>query len=170
MSSNTMKYGNLEMSLPEGWSDATQIVAQGPVEEGFRSSLTYVAEPLKAGETPPQYAARMLGTLKTAEQFQMVSEKPANFGKVKGFLRETTHQARGMKLAQLHFYVLSGGVVHTFTFTQRAERLQATRQVAEKLFASVSLGGSSMAGGAGAPGARPKPKFIEPKHLRIIAA
>ncbi|MBN1209453.1 MAG: DUF1795 domain-containing protein [Myxococcaceae bacterium] len=166
-----MKYGNLQMSLPEGWSDATQIVAQGPVEEGFRSSLTYVAEPLKAGETPPQYAARMLGVLKGAEQFQLVSEKPANFGKVKGFLRESTHQAKGMKLAQLHFYVLQDGQVHTFTFTQRAERLQATRQVAERLFASVSLGGgSTMAGGPGLAGMRPKPKYIEPRHLRIIAA
>jgi hypothetical protein len=79
-----------------------------------------------------------------------------------------------MKLAQLHFYVARGGVVHVFTFTQKAERLQATRAVAERMFASANV--TAPAAGAGAPASalnragRPMPKYIEPRHLRLIAA
>lgn len=175
MSANTMQYGSLQMALPEGWSDATQIVASGPVEDGFRSTLGYRTEPVRPRELPMQFAARMLAQLKqTQEQFQLVSERPATFGTNGGFLRETTHVANGVKLAQLHFYVARGGVVHLFTFTQRAERLQATRAVAERMFASAHV--SAPAAGPGmppsmGPGAmRPRPKYIEPRYLSTIAA
>jgi hypothetical protein len=168
MSARTMQYSGLQMSLPEGWSDATQIVATGPVEDGFRSSLAYSSEPLPPGETPAQYAARMLLVLsRGAERFQLVSERPATFGKLSGLLREYTHMARGVKLAQLQFYVLRDGVVHTFTYTQRAERLQASRPVAEKLLASVSLGPAT---GSSSGSTRSRPNTIEPKHMRFIAA
>ncbi|HYH95975.1 DcrB-related protein [Hyalangium sp.] len=175
MSSRTMQYGSLQMSLPEGWSDATQIVASGPVEEGFRSTLGYTTEAVRPRETPPQFAARMLAQLRhTQEGLQLVSERPATFGALGGFLRETTHVAHGMKLAQLHFYVAKAGVVHIFTFTQRAERLQASRAMAEKLFASATLSAPAAAPGAPSatlpPALRPRPKYIEPRHLRIIAA
>jgi hypothetical protein len=175
MSANTMQYGSLQMSLPEGWSDATQIVASGPVEDGFRSTLGYKTEAVRPRELPPQFAARMLAKLKeTQEQFELVSERPMTFGTNGGFLRETTHVANGVKLAQLHFYVARAGVVHIFTFTNKAERLQATRAVAERMFASANVG--VPAAGPGAPasgpnrGGRPMPKYIEPRHLRIIAA
>ncbi|WP_224361912.1 DcrB-related protein [Hyalangium versicolor] len=179
MNSRTMNYGSLQMSLPDGWTDATQIVATGPVEDGFRSSMAYVAEPLRPRETPPQFAARMLALVsRTTEQFQMVAERPATFGNVPGFFREFTHVARGVKLAQLQFFVMREGVVHMFTFTQKAERMQATRHVAEKLFASVNLGAApaaapSTSASAPAPAMpiRPRPsRYIEPRHMRIIAA
>jgi hypothetical protein len=176
MSSRTMQYGSLQMSLPEGWSDATQIVASGPSEDGFRSTLGYKTEAILPRESPPQFAARMLAHLRQMhEGLQLVSEKPATFGTMGGFLRETTHVAHGMKLAQLHFYVARGGVVHIFTFTQRAERLPASRATAEKLFASATLSVPAAAPGAPAsstlpPSMRPRPQFIEPRHLRIIAA
>jgi hypothetical protein len=176
MSSRTMQYGSLQMSLPEGWSDATQIVASGPVEDGgFRSTLGYTTEAIRPRETPPQFAARMLAQMRQQhEGLQLVAEKPATFGGMGGFLRETTHVAHGMKLAQLHFYVARGGVVHLFTFTQRAERLQASRAMAEKLFASATLSAPAAAPGAPAstlpPSMRPRPKYVEPRHLRIIAA
>jgi hypothetical protein len=176
MSSRTMQHGNLQMALPEGWSDATQIVAAGPVEDGFRSSLAYTSETLRPRETPPQFAARMLTVLKAAtEQFQLVNERTATFGQLAGFLREYTHVSRGVKLAQLQFYVVrEGGVVHMFTFTQKAERMQASRAVAERLFASASVGAppSSSPAASGAPSpmrARPS-RYIEPRHMRIIAA
>jgi hypothetical protein len=174
MSSRTMQYGSLQMSLPEGWSDATQIVASGPVEEGFRSTLGYTTETIRPREMPPQFATRMLAQLRqTHEGLQLVSERPATFGTLGGFLRETTHVAHGMKLAQLHFYVAKGGVVHVFTFTQKAERLQATRAVAERMFASANVTAPA-AGGASVSSmprsARPMPKYIEPRHLRLIAA
>jgi hypothetical protein len=174
MNATTMQYGSLQMSLPEGWSDATRIVASGPVEEGgYRSSLGYTVEKVLPREMPAQFAARMLARLKEMQEgFQLVSERPATFGTNGGFLRETVHVAHGMKLAQLHFYVARGGVVHVFTFTQKAERLQATRAVAERMFASANV----TAPAVGAPASslnragRPMPKYIEPRHLRLIAA
>jgi hypothetical protein len=173
MNSRTMQHGNLRMSLPDGWSDATQIVAAGPVEDGFRSSLAYTSEPLRPRETPPQFAARMLAVLKgSTEQFQLVGERTATFGLLAGFLREYTHVARGVKLAQLQFYVVREGVVHMFTFTQKAERMQASRPVAEKLFASATLG--VPAASASAPNVLPMrartSKYIEPRLMRLIAA
>lgn len=175
MNSRTMQYGSLQMTLPDGWSDATQIVAAGPVEEGFRSSLAYTTEELRTRETPPMFAQRMLAVLKSStEDFQLVAERPATFGILGGFLREYTHTARGVKLAQLQFYVVRTGVVHIFTFTQKAERLAATRHVAEKLFASSSLGtpmsaSAPVAGGAAPMRARTS-RYIEPRHMRLIAA
>jgi hypothetical protein len=174
MNANTMQYGSLQMTLPEGWSDATQIVASGPVEDGYRSSLSYKVEPVLPREMPAQFAARMLSRLREMQEgFQLVSERPATFGTNGGFLRETTHVAHGMKLAQLHFYVARAGVVHVFTFTQKAERLQATRAVAERMFGSANV--SAPGAGVSAPGmnrggGRPMPKYIEPRHLRLIAA
>jgi hypothetical protein len=173
MTANTMQYGSLQMTLPEGWSDATQIVASGPVEDGYRSSLSYKVEPVLPREMPAQFAARMLSRLREMQEgFQLVSERPATFGTNGGFLRETTHVAHGMKLAQLHFYVARAGVVHVFTFTQKAERLQATRAVAERMFGSANV--SAPGAGVSSPGmnrgGRPMPKYIEPRHLRLIAA
>jgi len=175
MNARTMQYGSLQMTLPEGWSDATRIVASGPMEDGFQSSLGYRTEAVLSRETPPQFAVRMLNQMRQMhEGVQLVAEKPATFGAMGGFLRETTHVAHGMKLAQLHFYVARGGVVHIFTFTQKAERLQASRAIAEKLFASATLSAPAAAPGAPAstlpPAMRPRPKYVEPRHLRIIAA
>jgi hypothetical protein len=173
MNPSTMQYGSLQMTLPQGWSDATQIVASGPAVNGYRSSLGYKVEPVLPREMPVQFAARMLNRLKEMQEgVQLVSERPATFGTNAGFLRETTHVANGMKLAQLHFYVARAGVVHVFTFTQKAENLQATRAVAEQMFASANV--SAPAAGASASSmpraARPMPKYIEPRHLRLIAA
>jgi hypothetical protein len=175
MNSRTMQYGSLQMTLPDGWSDATQIVAAGPVEDGFRSSLAYTTEELRLRETPPQFAARMLAVLKSStEEFQLVAERPATFGLLGGFLREYTHLSRGVKLAQLQFYVVRAGVVHIFTFTQKAERLAATRHVAEKLFATASVGAAPSASAPAVAGPAPMrartSRYIEPRHMRIIAA
>jgi hypothetical protein len=173
MNSRTMQHGSLRMALPDGWSDATQIVAAGPVENGFRSSLAYTTETLRTRETPPQFAARMLTVLRSStEQFQLVGERPATFGTVGGFLREYTHLVRGEKLSQLQFYVVREGTVHMFTFTQKADRMQASRSVAEKLFASVNLGVvSSSASATPVQPMRARPsRYIEPRHMRLIAA
>jgi hypothetical protein len=171
MNSRTMNYGNLRMTLPEGWSDGTQIVATGPVEQGFRSSLAVLAEPAKPRETVADYAARVGQMLsKVTEQFRVVSERPATFGNVSGFVREYTHMARGVMLAQIQFYVLREGVVHTFTYTQRAERIHLTRHVAEKLFASVNLTpASAVPGAASGPVMRARARYVEPRFKRLIA-
>lgn len=176
MSSRTMEYGNLRMSLPSGWSDATQIVAAGPAENGFRSSLAVSSEPARPRETLAQYVARVLPMLgRMTEQFQLVAERPATFGELNGFLREYTHVTRGVKLGQLQFYVMRDGVVHTFTYTQRAERMAISRFTAEKLFASVKLGPPAGAAGAPVPAPapvpiRPRSNVVELRFMRRIAA
>ncbi|MDY7224783.1 DcrB-related protein [Hyalangium rubrum] len=171
MSPRTMQYGNLRMTLPEGWSDGTQIVATGPAEQGFRSSLAVSSEPARPRETVTEYAARVAGMLsKVTEQFELVSERPATYGSVSGFMREYTHVARGVKLAQIQFYVLREGVVHTFTYTQRAERINVSRHVAERLFASVNLAPVSAPGASAAPVMRARARYVEPRFRRIIAA
>jgi hypothetical protein len=168
MSGRTMQYGNLKMSLPDGWSDATQIVATGPSENGFRSSLAASCEPARPKETAAEYAKRVLPMLsKVTEQFQLVSERPATFGSVTGFVREYTHMARGAKLAQIQFYVVRDGAAHTFTYTQRAERINVSRHVAERLFASVQLTQPTVA--APAP-MRARARYVEPRFRRFIAA
>jgi hypothetical protein len=159
MSSRTMQHGNLRMSLPDGWSDATQIVAVGPMEKGFRSSLAVSSEPAAPREGLAQHAARVLPML--------VSEGPATFGTQNGFLREYRHVARGAKLAQLQFYVLSGGLVHTFTYTQLAERMTVSRATAERLFASVFLGDAPV---ATPMSPRIRPKGVHFRFMRSIAA
>jgi hypothetical protein len=173
MNPHTMQYGSLQMSLPQGWSDATQIVASGPAVNGYRSALSYKVEPVLPREMPVQFAARMLNRLREMQEgVQLVSERPATFGTNAGFLRETTHVANGgVKMAQLHFYVARAGAVHVFTFTQKAENLQATRAAAEQMFASANVNASTGASVSTLPRAsRPMPKYIEPRHLRLIAA
>ena len=172
MNPRTMQYGNLRMTLPEGWSDGTQILATGPAEQGFRSSLAVLAEPARPRETVADYAARVGGMLsKVTEQFELVSERPATFGGTSGFVREYTHLARGVKLTQIQFYVLREGVAHTFTYTQRTERINVSRHVAEKLFAAVNLTPASAPGAAGTgPVMRARARYVEPRFRRLIAA
>ena len=138
------------------------------------NNLAYTSETLLPRETPPQFAARMLASIKNStEQFQLVGERTATFGTLGGFLREYTHVVKGEKLAQLQFYVVRAGVVHMFTFTQKAERMQASRMVAEKLFASVTLGtpvAPSAASNVVPLRARTQSKYIEPRLMRLIAA
>jgi hypothetical protein len=172
MNSRTMQYGNLRMTLPEGWSDGTQILATGPAEQGFRSSLAVMTEPAKPRETVAEYAARVVGMLsKVTEQFELVSERPATYGNVSGFMREYNHVARGVKLTQIQFYVIREGLAYTFTYTQRTERMTMSRATAEKLFSSVNLSAASAPGvAASAPVMRARARYVEPRFRRIIAA
>jgi hypothetical protein len=175
MTLTTMQYGSLQMSLPQGWSDATQIVASGPVEDGFRSTLGYTTETLRPRETPPMFAQRMLmQTKQNSEGFQMVGERTATFGSNAGFLREFTCVANGMKVGKLQFFVVRGNVVHIFTFTNKAERMQVSRPTAEKMFASAYLSApeavKTSANSAVPASMRSRPKYIEPRLMRLIAA
>ncbi len=68
-----------------------------------------------------------------------MSERKATFGANAGLLREYTFRMQSLPLAQLQFYVLREEVAFTFTYTQLAHRLDATRADAEALLASVTL-------------------------------
>ncbi|RKG95113.1 DUF1795 domain-containing protein [Corallococcus sp. CA053C] len=139
----SIRHGPLRVVLPEGWFDASQIVAVGPEEDGFRSNLVVSLEPAVPGETLEQYAARMLEGVRSATDFRHVSQKKATFGANSGVLREYTFRMESLVLAQLQFYVLREQVGFTFTYTQLANRLAATRSEAESLLASVTLDSSA---------------------------
>ncbi|MFP2902182.1 DcrB-related protein [Corallococcus sp. 4LFB] len=139
MAPRSIRHGPLRVSLPDGWFDASQVVAVGPEEDGFRANLVVSLEPAVPGETLEQFAARMLEGVRGAEAFRQLSERKATFGANAGVLREYSFRMQGLALAQLQFHVLREQVAFTFTYTQRVHRLDATRAVAESLLASVTL-------------------------------
>ena len=111
----------------------------GPEEDGFRANLVVSLEPAVPGESLEEYAARMLEGVRSATDFRQVSQKKATFGANSGVLREYTFRMESLVLAQLQFHVLREQVGFTFTYTQLANRLAATRSEAESLLASVTL-------------------------------
>jgi len=139
----TIRHGPLTIPLPEGWFDASQVVAMGPEEGGFRSSLVVSVEPVRPEETVEQFATRMLpGVRKVAPGFILLAEQLANFGGKDGVLREHTFEVEGTVVAQLQFYLVKSGVGLTFTYTQLAARLKDTRAVAEKFFTGSQVSGA----------------------------
>lgn len=140
---SSIRHGPLTLPLPTGWFDASQVVAMGPQEGTFRTSLVVSLEPVTPEETAEQFAARMLPQVrKVAPEFTLVAEKAASFGDKAGFLREHTFAVEGVRIAQLQFYLVRDGAGYTFTYTQRADRLKKTRDVAEQFFASAQVGGA----------------------------
>jgi hypothetical protein len=139
----SIRHGPLTIPLPEGWFDASHVVAMGPEEGGFRSSLVVSVEPARPQETVQQFAARMLpGMKKVAPNFNLVSEKAANFGGKDGVLREYTVTIEGATVSQLQFYLVKDNVGLTFTYTQLASRLADTRGIAEKFFTNTQVSGA----------------------------
>ncbi|MBM7116674.1 DcrB-related protein [Archangium primigenium] len=146
--SHVIRHGALVLSLPPGWFDASQVVAVGPEDNGFRANVVVSVEPAQPGETLTQFAARSLVALRGTQDITLVDERQATFGAHQGMLREYTFTLRGVKLAQLGFTVVKEQVGYTFTYTQRPERLAETRGVAETFFASARLESAAPAPGA----------------------
>lgn len=137
----SIRHGSLTLPLPTDWVDASQVVALGPLEGTFRTSLVVSLEPIQPDETAQQFAARRLPEVrKVAPEFSLVAEKQATFGGKEGWLREQTFLVEGVRIAQLQFHVVKDGTGFTFTYTQRADRLKRSRDVAEAFFASAQLG------------------------------
>lgn len=138
-SPKSIRHGPLRLTLPDGWFDASQVVAVGPEEDGFRSNLVVSLEPTAPGEDVQAFAARMLEGARAAPGFTLVDERSATFGANTGVLREYTLTVQGHRLAQLQFHILKHAVGFTFTYTQRAGRLSATRAEAERFFATAQV-------------------------------
>ncbi|ATB33423.1 DcrB-related protein [Melittangium boletus] len=137
--SNVIRHGPLVLSLPNGWFDASQVVAVGPEEEGFRANVVVSIEPANQGETVTRFAARALAGLRKSQDFVLGNEREATFGPHQGVLREYTFTLQGVRLAQLQFTVLKDQVGYTFTYTQRPEKMAKTRGVAEAFFAAAQV-------------------------------
>lgn len=140
MSSHFIRHGALQLSLPEGWFDASQVVAVGPEDSGFRANLVVSIEPTAPGETVQQFAARTLvGVRQSSEAFTLGEERAATFGPHTGVLRECTFNLQGTRLSQLQFIVVKELVGYLFIYTQRPEKLAQTRHVAETFFTTAQL-------------------------------
>ena len=135
-----LRHNYLTFALPTGWEDASQVIALGPEEEGFRPNLVFSQEPTHVGETPEQFAARQLPQLREAlPSYSLKRESLAHFGPNSGFLREHEFSMEKGEIAQLQFYVLLRGRCYTFTFTHLRHRLEGARQTAERMFARLRI-------------------------------
>jgi hypothetical protein len=140
MSRNIIQHLYLSVPLPDGWEDASQVIALGPEQEGFRPNLVFSQEDTERGETPERFAARQLPQLRQVlNGYRVVHEAPARFGPNSGFLRKHTFQMDRGAIGQFQFYVLLGGRCYTFTFTHLSELLDEARPLAERLFAQARL-------------------------------
>lgn len=141
--STTMRYGDVSLTLPEHWQDATQIVAVGPEIAGFRPNLAVTFEAAASEEEDPsEYAERTLPTLrKMLRELKVVAEGEARIGNVTGYQREQTFTVSGRKLVQLQFFTRRGGRFFTLTLTHLAEEAEDARQMAQKLFAGAHIAG-----------------------------
>jgi hypothetical protein len=154
MAGNTLHHNFLTLTLPNGWEDASQIIALGQEEGGFRPNLVFSQEPTKGNETAAEFAKRQLPQLKQAlSGYVVVKEGNSKFGANSGFLREHNFKMERGEIGQLQFYVVISGRAYTFTFTHLKGKLASARALAEKLFTEAKLTpGKGGGGGAGAGG------------------
>jgi hypothetical protein len=137
---HTLQHSYLTLPLPDSWEDASQIIALGADDNGFRPNLVFSHEPTKPGESAAEFAARQLPQLRAAlTNFAVVEEGVARFGPNEGFLRDQTFSMERGEIRQLQFYVVMGMRVFTFTFTHLRDRLTSVRPLAESLFAQARI-------------------------------
>jgi hypothetical protein len=135
----SVRHNEIELPLPSGWRDTTQVVITGPADGDFRPNLVVTQEPSNS-LTADKVAARQVPTLKAQLQaFTVVKEGAAKFGAHSGFLREHTFEYAGKKIAQLQFYVVRGPTAYAVTFSHLAPKLNSARKSAEELFAKLKL-------------------------------
>ena len=151
----TMRHGDISLTIPDNWQDATQIFAIGPEVAGFRPNLSVGFDAaLDDEEEADGYAERMLPAARRMfKDLKVVSEGDTKIGPYSGYLREQTFTASGRKLVQLHFMVRRGGRFYNLTFTHLAEEVEDARELAQQLIASAHLGGAAEAAALKIPGA-----------------
>ena len=142
MTANIIEHNYLSVALPEDWEDASQVMALGPEDSGFRPNLVFSQEPTLPGETDIAFATRQLPELRQAlgdYDYVLINEGEARFGQNLGFLREHTFTFEETQLRQFQFYIIQGDRCSTFTFTHRDDRFSSVRAIAEKMFAQAWL-------------------------------
>lgn len=137
---SVLQHNYLAIQMPDGWEDASQVIALAPEDDGFRPNLIFSQEPTRDGEDAAQFAARQLSQLREVlEGYRIVSEGPAKFGSNVGFLREQEFIMDKGAIRQIQFYIVLDERNYTFTFTHLAHMLSSVRGVAEQMFASARI-------------------------------
>jgi hypothetical protein len=138
---NPLQHNYLSLDLPEGWEDASQVIALGPEENGFRPNLVFSQEPLKRiGESAEEFARRQLPQLRQAlDEYFLIKEGRARMGSLIGYLRAHSFAMERGEVGQFQFYVVSKTHAFTFTFTHLRERFEDSRELAEKVIGGAQL-------------------------------
>ena len=135
-----LTHNYLSIPLPNTWEDASQVIALGPEQGGFRVNLVVSQEPAAFGETSADFAERQKPALNAALQnYAVVEEGEKQFGLNTGFLRHHTFTLEKGRIGQLQFYCVLNGRCYTFTFTHLQELLPSAMPIAEGLFAGMRL-------------------------------
>lgn len=140
MAANVLKHNYLTIPLPDEWEDASQVIALGPEDQGFRPNVVFSQEPTEPGETAADFAARQLEPLHRAlTNYVLIEEQNIKLGPNAGFLREHKFSMDKGEIRQFQFYVIMGGRAYTFTFTHLEGRFESTRPTAKNLFAAARI-------------------------------
>jgi hypothetical protein len=135
-----LEHNFLTLTMPADWEDASQVIALGPEDDGFRPNLVFSSEPVRRGEDSAAFAARQLPQLQDAlDYYQVISEAPAAYGPNRGYLRHHAFRMEQGEVGQLQFYVVAAGRAHTFTFTHLREKFPEALKMGEYLFAQARL-------------------------------
>ena len=140
MPGKTLTHNYLTLDLPDDWEDASQVIALGPEDHGFRPNLVFSQEPTELDEDAADFAARQLPSLRDAlPNYAVVREQTATFGPNTGFLREHTFAMDKGEIGQFQFYLVRDGRAYTFTLTHKKERFERLRALGGELIAGARL-------------------------------
>ena len=142
-----LRHGDIEIELPEGWADASQIVAVAPALKGsaFRPTLVAVASPMAAKETLNAFAARHLKSLQRLQGFKLESDQTTKLGPHTGWERVYQLTLNGSCYRQLQFLTGVGGGL-LLTYSDLAAPFEESVTEGRALIAAMSVGGASRAG------------------------
>ncbi len=141
MGHRTIEQGAVRIEAPDGWVDASQLIALGPDGGGYRPSLVVSTQPGLSEEIDAQaFAESLSGTLRAIlKGYAVVSEDEATFGPWTGQLREHIFSQGNLQLRQLQFHLVRESTGYVFSFTHRADDADAGK-VAASLFERIQFG------------------------------
>src|SRR5690349_13653957 len=142
MGDRTIGHGAVSIEAPDGWVDASQLIALGPESGGYRPPLVVSTQPGPSEDVDAQaFADSLLGTLRRIlKGYTTVNEDEVTYGPWTGLLREHTFEHQGLKLRQLQFHLVRSGTGYVFSFTHRADE-DDVRDLAASIFEQIQFGG-----------------------------
>ncbi|MFL6448703.1 MAG: DcrB-related protein [Bryobacteraceae bacterium] len=136
----TLQHNYLMLPLPAGWEDASQVIAIGQEDSGFRPNVIFSQEPALAGENAAKFAARHVVPLRrTLVGYAILKEENTTFGPNSGFLREHTFRSDGRDMGQIQFYMVIAYRAYTFTFTHLKDKFPGFRPLAIRMLEQARL-------------------------------
>jgi hypothetical protein len=139
---SSIRHGNISFEMPAGWEDITQVLAGGPAEGGFRPNLGIARSPTQGLSLEKIVAGGLSVFKQRIPSVQVVKEGPAQYGTLRGFLRECTFSVEGKKLSCIQFTVVQGANAYVATFTDLSSRIVEGRKQVDQMFKTLSFEGA----------------------------